>query len=161
MTDVLVALAGAGLVVVGGIVAAGLVVRWRLRRANRLHPKVATPAPVTWLVAPTTPARLHRRLQATVRVASLPAGNGPPAAVVDRVVELDHRLVLAARLPTGRRGRELRALAGAVDELDRLALAVTRPLEPPVTGEPVEALRLLAAARDEVEAIDRRHHLPA
>ena len=35
----------------------------RLRRRNRVHPKVASPAPLRWLVMPSTPARLHRRLR--------------------------------------------------------------------------------------------------
>src|SRR4051794_4396022 len=48
---------------------AGLVVLWRLRRRNRLHPKWPTMAPISWLVHPGRPARLHRRLRHAVATA--------------------------------------------------------------------------------------------
>lgn len=160
MQEVLLALTVAGLVTVALVVGGAFALRWQLRRANRVHPKVTTAAPTTWLVAPTAPARLHRRLRTTVRVTAI--GPGPaPEAVVEHAADLDRHLVLAARLPLAQRVPELRRLSAQVDELDRLARTATRALAAPVGDDPLERLRLLAEARDEVEAIDARHQLPA
>jgi hypothetical protein len=134
-------------------------VRWRLRRRNRVHPRIASPAPLRWLVAPSAPARLHRRLQTTVRVASTHTGRLVPAEIAEHAVELDRRVVLASRQPFSGRGATLRELAAEADELDRLALAVTRPLDRLAVGDAHERLSALASARAEVEEIDGRYAL--
>src|SRR5688500_11687136 len=116
------------LFVLGTFVVAPMVfLHWRLHRRNRIHPKVPSPAPLTWMVSPTAPARLHRRLQTTVRVASIHAPRKPPSDVALQAIELDRRVVLASRQPYGARGAALRQLVAEADELDRLALAVNRP----------------------------------
>lgn len=148
-----------GLLSIGAVAAAVLVpiaiIRWHLRRRNRVHPRIASPAPLRWLVAPSAPARLHRRLQTTVRVASTHTGRAVPVEIAEHAVELDRRVVLAARQALGGRAAAIRELRAEADELDRLALAVTRPLEPLTVGDPRERLTALAEARAEVEAIDQ------
>jgi len=154
VSDLLTALLSIGIVVALGMVVPVLVVRWRLRRRNRVHPKVASPAPLRWLVVPSTPARLHRRLQTTVRVASVHSGRELPLAVADHAVELDRRVVLAARQPYASRAAALRALRAEADELDRLALSIRRPLDRDAVGDPYERLATLAEAHAELDAID-------
>jgi hypothetical protein len=154
VSDLLTALLSIGIVVAVGIVVPALIVRWRLRRRNRVHPKVASPAPLRWLVTPSTPARLHRRLQTTVRVASVHSGRELPLAVAEHAVELDRRVVLAARQPYASRSAALRALRAEADDLDRLALAIRRPLDLDAVGDPYERLATLAEAHAELDAID-------
>lgn len=154
MSDLLTALLSIGAVVALGIVVPVLFVRWRLRRRNRVHPKVASPAPLRWLVMPSTPARLHRRLQTTVRVAAVHSGRDLPLAVAEHAVELDRRVVLAARRPYASRAAALRALRAEADELDRLALSIRRPLDLDAVGDPYERLATLAEAHAELDAID-------
>ena len=154
MSDLFVALLSIGLVVGVTVVAPVMLVRWRLRRRNRVHPKVASPAPLRWLVTPSTPARLHRRLQTTVRVASVHTGRELPSAVAEHAVELDRRVVLAARQPYTSRSAALRSLRAEADELDRLVLAIRRPLDLQAGGDPYERLATLAEAHAELDAID-------
>jgi hypothetical protein len=143
------------LLVVGALVVApAVLVRWRLHRRNRVHPKVASPAPLRWMVSPAAPARLHRRLQTTVRVASVHAPKRPLSDVALQAIELDRRVVLTARQPYGARGPALRSLLAEADELDRLALAVNRPFDALAVGDPVDRLSALAEARAEVDALD-------
>jgi hypothetical protein len=141
------------------VVAPALYLRWELLKRHRIHPKVASPAPLSWVVSPTAPARLHRRLQTTVRVASIHAPKKPLSDVALQAIELDRRVVLAARQPYGARGTALRQLVRECDELDRLALAVNRPFDAFAVGDPADRLTTLAEARAEVEAIDRTHRL--
>ncbi len=148
------ALGSIAAVIAIAVVVTVLVVRWRLARRNRVHPKVPSAAPLRWLVAPSTPARLHRRLQTTVRVASARSGRVLPAAVADHAVELDRRVVLAARQPYRSRSAALRALGAEADELDRLALALCRPPDPDAVGDPYERLAALVDAHAELDAVD-------
>jgi len=150
-----------GVLVVLGIfvVAPVLMVRWQLLKRHRIHPRVPSPAPLSWMVSPTAPARLHRRLQTTVRVASIYAPRKPLSDVALQAVELDRKVVLAARQPYGARGAVLRSLVAEADELDRLALAVNRPFDALAVGDPADRLTTLAEARAEVEAIDRTYRI--
>ncbi len=147
------------LVVATFVVAPIVLIRWRLHRRNRVHPKVPSPAPLTWLVSPTAPARLHRRLQTTVRVASIHAPRKPLSDVALQAIELDRRVVLIAKQPYGARGSLLRDLIQETDELDRLALAVNRPFDSIAVGDPADRLTTLAEARAEVEEIDKTYRL--
>ncbi len=156
MPEVVIALLSVA-ALIGVVVGPFVLVHWRLRRRNRVHPKVDSPAPLRWLVAPHAPARLHRRLQTTVRVACTHTGRTVPAEIAEHAVELDRRVVLAARQPYGVRGVTLRRLLAEADELDRMAMAVTRPLGAQQVGDAEERLRAMAAARDEVDEIDRRY----
>jgi hypothetical protein len=154
MSELLVALFSIGAVITVAVIIPIVAVRWRLRRRNRVHPKVPSPAPLRWLVTPSAPARLHRRLQTTVRVASVHTGRQVPLAVAEHAVELDRRVVLAARQPFGVRGPALRSLVAEADELDRLAMAIRRPLDIEAVGDPLERLSTLAEAHAELDAVD-------
>ena len=143
------------LFVIGTFIVAPIVLtRWQLHRRNRIHPKVASPAPLRWMWSPAAPARLHRRLQTTVRVASIHAPKKPLSDVALQAIELDRRVVLASRQPFGARGTVMRDLVRETDELDRLALAVNRPFDALAVGDPADRLVSLAEARAEVDALD-------
>ncbi|HYF44708.1 MAG TPA: hypothetical protein VD926_00765 [Acidimicrobiales bacterium] len=146
-------------VVIGLPVGTFLLTRWRLHRRNRVHPRVASPAPLTWLVSPAAPARLHRRLQTTVRVASIHAPRKPLSDVALQAIELDRRVVLASKQPYGARGSVLRELVREADELDRLALAVNRPFDSIAVGDPADRLTAMAEARREVDELDRSYRI--
>lgn len=154
MSDVLLTLVGVTAAVVATSTAVILLLRWHLGRRNRVHPKVRSPAPLHWLVSPTAPARMHRRLQTTVRVASVHERREVPIAVAEQAVELDRRVVLAARHPGRARSSALRELRLELDELDRLAMACTRRLDAGAVGDPLDRLTALADARAEVDALD-------
>lgn len=137
-----------GGLVVGSVLVVVLVLWWassRLKRRNRVVPTDTSPAPVTWLVLPNHPARLHRRLQVAVRVvrvhAGLPDGPGRKARqaattsgavrseTVDALVAhleadarlLDAELARAARHPRALRKAELAELDARVAHVEHLA----------------------------------------
>ena len=87
-------------------------------------------------------------------MASIHAPKKPVSDVALQAIELDRRVVLAARQPFGARGPVLRTLVREADELDRLALAVNRPFDALAVGDPAERLTTLAEARAEVDALD-------
>ncbi len=98
-----------------------------LIRANRVAPGRRSPAPLSWLVSPRLPARLHRRLRRAVRIASFATGTVAPAALplrevaadlVARAVVLDDWLVAADGLHLGARMPRLAQLAAEVRELE-------------------------------------------
>ena len=111
------------------------------------------------MVSPAAPARLHRRLQTTVRVASIHAPKMPVSDVALQAVELDRRVVLTAKQPLGARRPAIRRLVAEIDELDRLALAVNRPFDSLAGGDPADRLTTLAEARAEVDELDRTYRL--
>jgi len=127
------------------MVAAVMVLRWRLRKANRVSPAVKTPAPIVWLWSPTSPARLHRRLRSAtseIHLAPSRTGRDAPSLSVDdlrrqlecQAVELDHHLVAAARHPR----RQRRALVAQLDtqivQVERLSIRLSRLSRP--SGSP-------------------------
>ncbi|WP_426572547.1 hypothetical protein [Aquihabitans sp. McL0605] len=125
----------AGVIIVAACVAA-LFVRHRLRRRHRVHPKVATGAPITWLADPRPPARLHRRLAKVGRTAGAVADDHripqkrlrrpveqPPMVELaeelrQQAVNLDHQLARTSQLPSGVRRSHLAELARSVSEAE-------------------------------------------
>ncbi len=114
-----------------------VVLRWRLRRMNRVSPAMRSPAPIVWLWSPRQPARLHRRLRtATSEIHLAPSRRRremPSLSVDDlrreleyQAVELDHHLVAAARHPKAQRRSLLRQLQGQVSEVERLSIRLSR-----------------------------------
>ncbi|MBX3287266.1 MAG: hypothetical protein KF703_18095 [Actinobacteria bacterium] len=130
--------------------AAFLLARHRLNRRHRVDPTVRTGAPLTWLVDPRTPARLHRRLArvgttaCTVAADHRPggarstAGGGrrplrrfrrveptPLVATADELtaqaVALDRQLVRLSMLAPAARRTLLVDLGRAVDEVEQAA----------------------------------------
>lgn len=183
VADVLLVLALSGVAVLAlSSVALGLAL-WRLGRRNRLHPSIPTQAPVTWLVSPSRPARLHRRLQAAVATASYRApGRGRrkiPTTSVDELVQelvreaaaVDQRLVVAARAPWRVRVRLLGVCDPQVAQLERLAarLAVLVSAAARPGGAPAaaaisaleERLDALEAARQEIADLEALLHATA
>lgn len=144
----------------------GLVAVWRLRRRNRIHPKWPTMAPLSWLVHPGLPARLHRRLRAAVATAHYRApGRGrhkvPSSSVDELVVELlheaaalDEQIVLAGRAPRSIRRQLLSVTAPQVTKLEaiagRLAVLVSASARP--GGAP--AASAIQALEDRLDAIE-------
>lgn len=157
MTDVLVVLAALAAFGLCGLFTTFGLARWRLGRRNRVDPAQASPAPLRWLASPTEPARVHRRLRTISRisVADPEIDATATAEILAVATRLDRRTVIAASCPAPDRRRHLRALRIEVAELD----AVTRRLARPLTGPAghrgdIDTLRLLADARDEIEALD-------
>jgi hypothetical protein len=129
-------LGGLGTVIVAACIAF-LFLRHRLHRLHRVHHATPTEAPLTWLVDPRLPARLHRRLakvgQAAEAVAEdhRPQGRRfrkPPAVppivhvaegVRDQAVAVDRRLPRLAMLSAPARREPLDQISRSVDELER------------------------------------------
>ena len=103
-----------------------------LIRANRVAPGRRSAAPLTWLVSPRLPARLHRRLRRAVGVSQFAVGSIAPAAVplrevagelTARAVSLDDWLVPAQCLhPVARRPR----LAQLTAEVRQIEVSAAR-----------------------------------
>jgi hypothetical protein len=145
---------------------AGLVVLWRLRRRNRLHPRWPTMAPLSWLVHPGAPARLHRRLRHAVATAHYRApGRGRhriPSSSVDELINellheaaaLDEQLVLAGRAPRAIRRRIIDVTAPQVAKLEgiaaRLAVLVSASARP--GGAP--AATMILTLEDRLDALE-------
>jgi hypothetical protein len=89
-----------------------LFLRGRIRRHHRVDTKVQTGAPITWLVDPRSPARLHRRL---ARVGT----------AVDAVIA-DHQA--KRRMPALTRRPEPTPLASTATDLKSRAVAADRQL---------------------------------
>src|SRR4051812_9748143 len=95
-----------------------------LRKRNRIAAKTKSPAPVTWLVSPRAPARMHRRLRnamASARVAYGPTvGDAHPqlpemCLTLEREAVLtDERIVAASYSPRPHRRRSLQPLQAQV-----------------------------------------------
>lgn len=159
----------------------GIATLWRLRRRNRLHPNISTGVPLSWLVHPGEPARLHRRLRAAVATASFRApGRGRrrlPASSVDDLVEallaeaaaIDEQLVLAGRAPRAVRRRIVAVARPQVAKVEALAgrLAVivssnARPGGMP-TANAIQAIEdrldLLEVSRQEIIDLEAALHV--
>lgn len=148
---------------------------YALRRRNRVSTSTKTPAPVTWLVSPRAPARMHRRLRnalTSARVAYSPAvGEAHPqlpdlALTLEReAVITDELLVAASTSPRPHRRQSLKPLQAQVAEIERLAQQIAhtaRRAGPAAIPQAADGLRdvadqleALRAAQQEVEDVDR------
>src|SRR4051794_22858381 len=116
MTDLLVGVVAAGLIGLAVTATTTMFLLWRLHRRNRLHPCLATPAPLPWLGSPSRAARLHRRLRAAVMASGWEGKRRPrrrratmgvgeerlqelAGELAAEAVTLDHALVAAALAP--------------------------------------------------------------
>ncbi|MCU1499048.1 MAG: hypothetical protein JWM47_3001 [Acidimicrobiales bacterium] len=166
-----------------------LMARNRVNRHHRVDPAVATDAPITWLVDPRTPARLHRRLAkvgtSTTAVADdhRPTGRkarkaepSPLLATAQDVraqaVLLDRQVTRLAVLAPGARRGPLLELSGRVAEVEtaaaRLVALSTRVRAPQGLTTDERALAditarvdRLAEAHHELLAVDREQGLVA
>lgn len=171
--------------------AAGLalaLVRSRLHRVHRVHPRRPTDAPLTWLADPRQAARLHRRLAkvgtATTRIiddheprTGLRRRRVEPSPVADtarrvreEAVLVDHQVVRMATLASSSRRRPLADLHGAVTDLEgatarllHLSVEVRSPLrldhDVPGRLDAQAQVDRLAAAHRELDEIDARRGL--
>jgi hypothetical protein len=131
-------LGGTGTLIVLACILA-LLVRHRLQRMHRVDPSVPTEAPMTWLVDPRAPARLHRRLTKVGRTAGTIADDHrppsrrlrrtPPAPPIvgvaedlrTRAVAVDRSVARATILAPAARSRSIGELVRSVDELEHAA----------------------------------------
>lgn len=113
-----------------------LFLRHRINRRHRVHPKVPTAAPITWLADPRTPARLHRRLAKVGRTAGAVADDhrlpqkrlrrpveqprmvGLAEDLRQQAVNLDQQVARTAMLPAEVKRRHLEQLAWSVREAE-------------------------------------------
>jgi hypothetical protein len=149
-------------------VAVSLVI-WRLRRRNRVSPRVKSQAPLWWLWSPSRPARLHRRLRSAVSAARYGVDqSGPDSPIADLVAELerqavviDRQLVTAAQSPSSIRYRLLNPLTGQVRDFERIvervlseATAAAGESPQAALGRVTERLDALESARDEIARLE-------
>ena len=95
MAEFFKALGFVALVIVATVAAGTALVMRALIRANRVSPRRRSAAPLSWLISPRLPARLHRRLQRAVVTTNFATSVIAPAAVPLREVaaELVERAV--------------------------------------------------------------------
>lgn len=125
----------AGVIIVSLCILA-LFLRHRINRRHRIHPKVPTPAPLTWLADPRSAPRLHRRLAKVGRTAGAVADDHrvpqkklrkpveQPEMVLlgerlrQQAVALDVQVARTAALPAAVRRQHLAHLASSVSEAE-------------------------------------------
>lgn len=164
--QVLFVLFASGVVTLALFGSVGIAMLWRLRRRNRLHPKVATMAPLIWLAHPGAPARMHRRLRAAIATASfrLP-GQGRrkvPASSVDDLVEsllheaaaVDEQLVLAARAPRAVRIRIMAVTAPQVTKIETIAGRLAVIVSSSARRGGLPAANAIQALEDRLDALE-------
>ena len=132
----------------------------RLQRRNRVSPRYASGAPLSWLWSWTLSARLHRHLARTVTaVRSCISGSRAQLGLEDLVAELerhacaiDDQLVVVARLPRPNGRRLLRELVAEVRHVDALAERIIRSGRAWAGAEP--STRALAPVAERLDALD-------
>lgn len=160
----LFAIVVAWLVLLSAAVGLGL---WALGRHNRVSAAHPTPAPLSWVWSPSSPARLHRRLRTAAGWVEPPPGEHGHDHLRDRLVTqavtLDHQVVRASGAPRRQRRPLLRDLRGEVAEVERLAVRVhglSRPADAAASGwsgtEPTVAQHL-ADLRHHLDLLDAAH----
>ncbi|WP_421119768.1 hypothetical protein ACE2AJ_20835 [Aquihabitans daechungensis] len=125
----------AGAIVVACCIVA-LFLRHRINRRHRVHPKIPTPAPLTWMADPRAAARLHRRLAKVGHTAGdvaddhrlpqkklrRPVEQPEMVALAEELrrqaVNLDHQVARTAGLPSSVRRSHLSQLASSVAEAE-------------------------------------------
>ena len=137
--------------------------------ANEVVPGVPSIAPASWAGAHTPEAKLHRRLRAAVLAArSIPRLDELGLAEQRRAIEsealaIDEQLVAASGLADRHRDLAIPVIDTSVAALEDAVAALTqtttigdsKQLLDQVTSDAYIKLQALAAARAEVEAIDR------
>lgn len=175
MADLFQALGLLAVLAVGAVALSVALFMRALIRANRIAPGRRSAAPLTWLVSPRLPARLHRRLRRAVQVSDFSVGTVAPTAaalgdvareLTAHAASLDDWLVAARSLhPLARRPR----LAQLTAEVREIELSAARLHH--ISGEWRRSLDQSTAAAlpvpelhqrlDAVEAALRELPLPA
>jgi len=167
------------LAVVAAVVAIWIVMcvvaLWWVARHNRVAAGAHTGAPLHWIAAPSRAAGAHRRLRRAVVAARAGLDAGPSdgtahaelATCVDalerQAVDLDRRLVVAARCPPATRWKLVGDLDPQIKEVERLggrlaeiAVVAAGPIAGAGEGMAALDVRLaaLAEARHELDVLD-------
>lgn len=146
------------LIVVGVLV--GLA-GWRLDVRNRVDAKHSSPAPLSWLIAPTEAANLHRRLRdaatATRRLGPVENKAAPGTTddlrikILEQAALLDRDVVSAGRTPRRHRRQIMPPIRTQVREIESLSRRVAElslrargDALPPGVERPEVALREIA-----------------
>ena len=159
---------------VGAVVAFGVMLAVRSKQEfveqNQVVPGRPSPAPASWAGAHSREAKLHRRLGDAVKGARqnprfVELGLAPQMAAIEaEALAIDERLVAAAALPAAHKDGAIDSLEVHIVDLEaaiaELVTSVTVAdskvqLETAVSAADIK-LQALAAARAEVEQIDRR-----
>lgn len=170
----------AGAIVVACCVVA-LLVRHRINRRHRVHPKVPTPAPLTWMADPRAAARLHRRLAKVGRTAGVVADDHrvpqkklrrpveqPPMVELaeqlrQQAVQLDRQVARTASLPATVRRAQLMALSRSVAEAEhacvRLVAVSTHARTPSVLAHQVDGEVDITDVAGQVERLAEAHRI--
>lgn len=130
----------------------------RLRRANRVAPGATSTPPLSWLVSPSRPARLHRRLRNLATWVDHHAASGHTdawSAIAAEIIATDARLIAASKAGDRARPGELGTIERDVARLEDLALRLrnlersTRPDRP---APPSDSLEVLSHRIEHLEA---------
>jgi hypothetical protein len=116
-----------------------IIFRQRLQRLHRIDPATPTDAPLTWVIDPRNPARLHRRLTKVGGATTKVAEDHTPSVRRFRKTASPDAIALVAA--------DLRAQAVALDlQLVRLALLAPRARRQPLADLSVAITEAEAAA---------------
>lgn len=137
---------------------------------NQVVPGRSSPAPASWAGAHSREAKLHRRLGNAVRGAHanprlVELGLAAQLRSIDaEAMAIDERLVAAAGLPAAHRDATIESLEASVVQLEKAVVEVVNSISVAESKQQLEQavsaadlkLQALAAARAEVEMIDRQ-----
>jgi hypothetical protein len=159
---------------VAAVVGFGVALAVRSKREfgeqNQVVPGRPSPAPASWAGAHSREAKLHRRLGDAVRSAHanprfVELGLAAQMQAIDaEAMAIDERLVAAAALPAAHRDAAIDPLEANVEQLEATIAAMVTSISVADTKQQLEQavstadlkLQALAAARAEVEMIDRQ-----
>ena len=171
--EIVIALAVGAASFVVATLALSAVALWALRKRNRVHPSVASAAPLAWLAAPSPAARLHRRLRGTIGLVRTRRGWPTTLCplidgVADQAVLLDAELVVLSHVSRAERRRRLGELADRVTNLERTTLRLVALRDRSSAAaearldQLVERVSLLEQAHDDLDrAVQAPFDLPA
>jgi hypothetical protein len=173
-------------VVLAMLAAAGVMLGmagWRLDMRNRVDVNHSSPAPLSWLIAPTETAALHRRLRdsstMTRRIGPLTETAAPGTTddlrlkILQQAALLDRDLAGAGRAPRRHRRELMKTIRPQVQELEKLSLRVNElsrrsrgtnlppGVDPPdvALGHIAERVELLENAEAELADVERANGL--
>jgi hypothetical protein len=159
---------------IAAVVGFGVVLAARSKKEfaeqNEVVPGRKSPAPASWAGAHSREAKLHRRLGEAVRGAQanprfVELGLATQMNAIEaEALAIDERLVAAASLPAGHKESAIDDLEAHVDKLETTIAEVVTSVTVADSKQQLEAavsaaditLQALAAARAEVELIDRQ-----
>lgn len=159
------------------LMAAGVAVFARhIERRNRVAPDVPSLAPMVWLVSPSRPAVMHRRLRDSVGRVQVATLQRPPVGATEgltdeltvQAVELDRHVVHASQQRRPQRRAALRVIDQQVVQLDVLSRRLvamtladdpvrrlTQPTPPEALADIAQRLDMIEEAHAEIAQLER------